>query len=379
VLRVVQKNKEHKKIIIDAAFFVHRYSNTTDGRKELLNAPAPAAVRAVEAASQHSLAPLSSLAPTDRVDSDSLCIISSFLCGCDFLRIIRVCRRWSGLRLRPVAWPSPQPCDAHSDDHVAAFYDLFEQRGVMFNVACLALRSSTAGGVRRLLERGVLDSLMPRLETDRPSDAMLSLLLHISRTDDGAHVGVLVSRGIIGKLGELIDRLGEDAVRRRACGVLAAVLYGSTAVEVDVAVQDGLIPVLVARSACDSFNDHFAVQALTYICLRGTDAHRRALLAANFLPLLLEEARHMAGSSDHDARRTELQVRKEVGFALDLLSALSLLLRTASPMDAEAAVVASSSPKAAHVLRAELAALGEHWHPAVRAQVAELLRDINLV
>jgi hypothetical protein len=279
------------------------------------------------------------------------------------------------VRLKPAAWPSPQPCDAHSDDHVAAFYDLFEQRGVMFNVACLALRSSTAGGVRLLLERGVLDSLLPRLETDRPSDAMLNLLLHISRTGDGAHVSVLVSRGIIGKLGELTGRHGEDAVRRRACGVLAAVLYGSTAVEVDVAVQDGLIPVLFALPSCGSFNDHFAVQALTYICLRGTDAHRRALFAAHFLPLLLEEVRRMAGS-DQDARRTELQVRKEVGFALDLLSALSLLLRTTSALDAEAAAAAPSSPKSAtHVARVALAALGEHWHPAVRNKVAELLRD----
>jgi hypothetical protein len=79
----------------------------------------------------------------------------------------------------------------------------------------------------------------------------------------------------------------------------------------------------------------------------------------------------------HDARRTELQVRKEVGFALDLLSALSLQLRTVSTMDAEAAVAvaAPSSQKSTHVSRAAFAALGEHWHPSVRNRVAELLRD----
>jgi uncharacterized membrane protein YozB (DUF420 family) len=79
--------------------------------------------------------------------------------------------------------------------------------------------------------------------------------------------------------------------------VLAAVLFGSTAVEVDVAVQGGLLPVLFALPSCNSLNDHFAVQALTYICLHGTDAHRRALLVAHCLPLLMEEARHMTGSS----------------------------------------------------------------------------------
>jgi len=126
--------------------------------------------------------------------------------------------------------------------------------------------------------------------------------------------------------------------------------------------------VLVALSPCDEFNDHFAVQALTYICLHGTDAHRHALLVAHCLPLLMEEARRMAGSSDHDAGGSEQELHREGSFVLDLLRALSLLLRTASAMDAESGVAAPSSTKSTRISRAAFVALGEHWHSSVRAK-----------
>jgi hypothetical protein len=108
---------------------------------------APAAIRATAAVCQQSL----TVAPVDRVDLDSLCVISSCLCGCDFLRVIRVCRRWSGLRLKPAAWPSPQPCDAHIDEHVAAFYPLFEV-DTKLPLACDAFSYIGAPGVGRLLD-----------------------------------------------------------------------------------------------------------------------------------------------------------------------------------------------------------------------------------
>jgi hypothetical protein len=155
VFRAIRKAKSGE-LLTAAAFFVFRYSVCRSGSNGPRIILAPAAVRAAGAVSQQGFRSLSQMDPVNRVDSDSLCIISSFLCGCDFLRVIRVCRRWSSLRLRPAAWPSPQPCDAHSDEHVAAFYDLFEQRGAMFNVACIAFRRTGGAGVRLLLERGVL-------------------------------------------------------------------------------------------------------------------------------------------------------------------------------------------------------------------------------
>jgi hypothetical protein len=347
--------------------------------------PAPAAIRTTEAASEQSLGSLPTMAPVHRVDSDSLCIISSFLCGCDFLRVIRVCRRWAGLRLKPVAWPSSQPCDVHIIAHVDAFYEVFERRD-SFHRACNAFRRVNAAGVCRLLELGVLDHLLPCLATDARDEysvihrcSAMDLLLQIVQSDF-AHTPLLVSRGIVGKLDRLVRDCLSDSVRSKACVVLAAVLCGCSPVDVDSAVQGGLIPVLVAFFRHDSSRGHTAVRALTYICLRGNDAHRRALVAGDVPPLLAEMA--LRRTRDSAALQPKMRLREEIDFVLDQLRALSLLLRTTKALDAEAAMTvppaaaaAARTTKAQCISRAELEPLLEHWHPSVRDEVDHLLRE----
>jgi hypothetical protein len=151
---------------------------------------------------------------------------------------------------------------------------------------------------------------------------------------------------------------------------------------VDSAVQGGLISVLVAFFRRDSSRGHTAVRALTYICLRGNDAHRRALVAGDVPPLLAELALRTTRNSA--ALQPEMRLREEIDFVVDQLRALPPLLRTAALLDAEAALAvppaaaaagAARTTKAQFISRAELEPLLEHWHPTVRDEVDHLLRD----
>jgi hypothetical protein len=345
---------------------------------------APATARAAEGASQQGLLPLSQMVPIHGVDSDSLCIISSFLCGCDFLRVIRVCRRWSGLCLKPTAWPSAQPCDAHSPQHVDAISPLYLEHDLA-PLACLAFSDLSGTGVRRLLDLGVLDLLLPHLDEACDSDlrqsSALDILQQIGQTEGGVHAPLLASRGIVGSLGELVrrhDRDDEDSFRGKACAVLAVVLRGCTSVEVDIAVQDDLLSVLVAFASRDRFHRRIVAEVLMWMCLRGTEAHRRALVVGEVLPLLSQVVQREALRSA--ARRTEDHGRLNIGLILDLLRSISLLLRTAKSLDAEAdaalpPAAAAKTTKAQRISRAGFEALQEHWHPEVRAELAKLLRE----
>jgi hypothetical protein len=341
--------------------------------------PAPAAARAVQdAMSQTRPAHMAEMVPIDSVDSDSLCIISSFLCGCDFLRVIRVCRRWSGLRLKPVAWPSPQPCDTHTNEHVATFYPMFED-DLMFPIACHAFHQINAAGVRRLLDLGVLDYLLPHLEeasvvSPRQSDA-LELLQHIGRS----HAAVLVSGGILSKLCKLLRCHPDDFRRARVCAVLAVVLHGCTSAEVDSVVQGGLIPALFAFASRHLDTTVATVQVLVHICLRGNDAHRREMVVGGALPLFVQVVQQW--TLDSAAMRPEQHDQADIDIILHLLRALSLLLRTATALDAKVAVVSASAAAAARttkvpcISRVELEPLLEHWHTGVRSKASELLRE----
>jgi hypothetical protein len=60
------------------------------------------------------------LSGMSRLDSDSLALCFSFLCGCDWFRTMRVCRRFVSLRFKPTAWPSSLPCGRHTPQLVQA-------------------------------------------------------------------------------------------------------------------------------------------------------------------------------------------------------------------------------------------------------------------
>jgi hypothetical protein len=83
---------------------------------------------------------------------------------------------------------------------VAAFYDMLK-RDHTFSYACTVLRCLGAAGLRRLLELGVLEHLLPRLDEDTGMQyAALGLLLPINSIDHFAHAPLLASHGIVGKL-----------------------------------------------------------------------------------------------------------------------------------------------------------------------------------
>jgi hypothetical protein len=317
---------------------------------------------------------------------------------------------------------------------VAAFYLLFDQQDT-FSFACDTFQSIGAAGFRRLLDVGVLDYLLPRLAPASDASFEQSPALGLLQQIGQSHAALLASGDILTKLGQLVRRHHDDFRRAKACAVLAVVLRASTfaEAEVDSAVQDGLIPVLV-RFAGSEHHEDVAVRVLMLICLRGTDAHRRALVEGNVLPLLarvvqrrmprsaasrpdqraldeihalylqLDQLRALrrelgldvgdalppSGSWLADAaqnntfssaaKKPEKQDRREVDALLDQLRALALLLRTATMMDAEAAVAtppatAAAVRKAQCISRAEFELLLEHWHPEVRAAVDELLSE----
>jgi hypothetical protein len=386
VCRVAQ-SIDDKRPIDEAAQFVSQFGYRRRHSLHVELRPiisASAAARAVEAACQQRLTSQSHMAPVDRVDSDALCVISSFLCGCDFLRVIRVCRRWAGLRLKPAAWSSAQPCDVHIDEHVAAFFPLFQWRDTVES-AFTAFLDFGSAGVRRLVEVGVLDSLLPFLEEawDRRSwqHTALWLLQQISWSDECAHASLLVSHSIFGKLNKLMHRNSKhmDYSRSRACAVLAGILYGCTCAELDATVQGGLIPVLTDFAVSGKRASDSAVEALTWICLRGDESHRHALVDGDVLPVLAEAVQHRMRSSANQS--PEQHNRWEIGHIIDLLRSISLLLRTAKSMDAAAAVAtplpsaAARKSKAHCIPCAELENFREHWHPKVRAEVANVLRE----
>jgi hypothetical protein len=240
-----------------------------------------------------------------------------------------------------------------------------------FSYACDAFWYMSVAGFRRLLEFGVLEHLLPRLEADTAKPcAALEVLLSLSSVDNFAHAPLLVSHGIIDRLGNLLrNRRSIDIVRGKACEVLTAVLGGGSSVAVDIAMQDGLIPVLVAFASRNNAYRGIAAKVLICMCLRGTEAHRRALVVGGALPLFTKLMQHMPLTVD--PKRPKDRVVGDLSFLMLLLHETRQLLRTAKVLDAEAAAAvplaaASSATKACCVPRAELERLLEHWHQEVR-------------
>jgi hypothetical protein len=122
------------------------------------------------------------------------------------------------------------------------------------------------------------------------------------------------------------------------------------------------------------------VEALTWICLRSDESHRRALVDGDVLPVLAEAVQRRLRSSANQS--PEQHNRWEIAHIIGLLHSISLLLQEAKSMDAAAAAstsppaVAARKSKAHCISRADLEPwLREHWHPALRVEVAKLLRE----
>jgi hypothetical protein len=157
--------------------------------------------------------------------------------------------------------------------------------------------------------------------------------------------------------------------------------YGSKSAEVETAVQDGVISVLLTFASRNPSSHFQAVQALMSLCLRGTKAHRRVVLAADVVPMLTGAMRHVTLSGD--PRQPKQHSYKLLIFVANLLHAQLLLLRTAKRMDAEAgvalatpSVVASRPTKVGGCIsRADIEQWCQCWHPMMRTKAAALLRE----
>jgi hypothetical protein len=201
----------------------------------------------------------------------------------------------------------------------------WDEDGNMFDLRYSGFKHLNAAGMSLLLDRGgVFDRLLQRLATDvrdgHSVEHAMEFLLHIAQSDDGAHASLLTSRGIVGKLTQLLRDCVSDFVRSKVCVVLAAVLRRCTPVDMDSVVQGGLISVLVAFFPPDACRGHTAVRVLTYLCLRGNDAHRRALVVGGALPLLTEVAQRR--TYDSAASRPDRRDLEEIDARFDPLRPL---------------------------------------------------------
>jgi hypothetical protein len=181
---------------------------------------------------------------------------------------------------------------------------------------------------------------------------------------------------------------------------MAAVFHGSTSAEVDTAVQEGLIPILLAVARNEN-NRQCAAQVLTSMCLRGNDVHRRALVAGGALPLVVNAVQQELSCSAlipsegdlvtftlREGGQVPREMMEHIDDLLDQLQAVALVLQTAKRMDEEADALAGprapttaavadphTTTKAQGRTRADLEPKPEHWSPAVRAKLTEVLEE----
>jgi len=353
-----------------------------------------------------------SFSPMSHVASDSLFLISSFLCGCDFLRVIRVCRRWARLRLTPAAWPPSRPCAAHEPAVVDAFFGLLDQPE-SYNAACIGLSSLRSGGssLRLLLQRGVLRRLLPRLSSDTPAATQRLTMVLLCRFDfSDEHVPVLTTSGAIPKLVALLSSPSVSSILRiNVCEVLHTLFHDVPAL-IDVAAAavqakgqrvepEGCLHHLLRLAAASALPGtpeeadlrvaRKSVVVLATVAHKGSEGHRRMLLSAGFLPRLLGFIVH--AGTEIAARPPLQRGGGPVESFLNRLKALEVLLQTKRAMEAEAAITAAASdtipppggmiPPAAvkdglsnAAMRAQLEPLLDHWHVGIRQHVAQIIQ-----
>jgi hypothetical protein len=348
-----------------------------------------------------------------RLDSDSLCSVISFLCGCDFLRVLHVCRRWSLLRLKPAAWPASRPCSAHSVALVNTFFPLLDIRHPeSFGAACIALSTLDTAGVRRLLKLGGLNHLLPVLSvghTSRTRIGTLGVLLRIGSLDGHQFAPLLGAAGIVPLLVRLL-LIPSWTGQYRAAAMLANVLHAAP-MQIDEALRmtapdcpatGGTVGgsacvrallVMAAAGTADSGSSD-AVDALACMVRKGTDTHRRMLLAEGVLPVLVSAIACGGAATaardpppSHSAPLPRVLHRiKEIGLLMETarmpaMAAFSSAV-SATAVDDNPSVVHASVPSHAAVaaplaasLRVQLEPLLHHWHPGIRDKIAALLHE----
>jgi hypothetical protein len=320
-----------------------------------------------------------------RLDSDSLTLVFSFLCGCDFLKAIRVNRRWLQFRFKPAAWPDSRPCGAHMPDLLSAFGNWLKN-DTTAQMACVGLAHIDASCVKVLLERGVLERLVQLLARDLDGGgetialqvAVLQVLFQIGWLNDGEHSERMCAAGVLPPVLRSV-RSPNERVNIKAITILGNLCYGGDpSVTIEAAIADDLVPVLmqhVRAYPLDQPVGHPAA-ALASIAFRGTGEHRSVLLQQGFLPIMAEFVRRYVLRSVGKA--THIRLPNEQRYLCDRLTALTNLLRTARkeavaegwPVEKIIAI-----PTTQCGARSEWEAMLEHWHPTVRKAVECFLHE----
>jgi hypothetical protein len=316
----------------------------------------------------------------------------SFLCGCDYYRTLRVCRRWTALLLRPSSWPMRLPCTFHQVAMASTIAPLLKADDSIAESACNALVALNEQGVDVLLAQNGLKQLTKLMLRDSPSLqlAAINAVFRCGWVRDGAHSSKLVDCGAFARMLQLCSS-PDVHVRGRAMVVVGNVLYGAPE-QIDVAFKANILPLVLDEIAAGVLQEAFEDPAslLASVAYRANTVQGTVMLQAGALPLLRRYVLNYA--SDSLRKPPLLRDPLEGKYVMELLKALSNLVAAAATLsEAEqvhgSALSLDSAPHASHAKsvalptplledeRPQVAALLDHWSALVREEAARYLRE----
>jgi hypothetical protein len=322
-----------------------------------------------------------------RLDSDSLTLVFSFLCGCDFLKAIRVNRRWLQFRFKAAAWPSYRPCGAHVPRLLSVFRALLS-KDCTTSAASMMLSALDGRCVRMLLDGGVLTRVVALMDSGE-SLLQFTALMILSQFGD-VEQGTFVSRmadahGVVPAVLRLL-RLPVEFVQAMATTTLATLCAASPA-HVDEVMRDGAVPVImdhVRKRDPSLFVGHPAA-ALASLALAGSEDHRRLLSSAGFLPLLSAFTLHYGKWSVK--KPPQQRMRNEAQEISNLIESLAKMISTAAAATITTTTTTAWEGRAwtgdsvAVIAREQCGPveqwrpLLEHWNPRVCEAMERFLRE----
>jgi hypothetical protein len=291
------------------------------------NIPAPAAA-AILATPPPSNATLQEQSPMARLDSDSLTLVFSFLCGCDFLKALRVNRRWLQFRFKPAAWPSYRPCGAHMPRLLSVFRTLLSA-DCTTSAASMMLSSLDGRCVRMLLEGGVLTRVVALMDSSESllQFTALMILSQFGYVEQGTFIPRMAdAHGVMPAVLPLL-RSPAEFVQAKATTTLATLCSASPS-HIEAVMRDGAVPVImeqIRKRDPSLFVGHPAA-ALASIALAGSDYHRLLLLHEGFLPLL--SAFTLRYGNWSVKKPPQQRMRNEAQELSELLTALARMVST---------------------------------------------------
>jgi hypothetical protein len=180
--------------------------------------------------------------------------------------------------------------------------------------------------------------------------------------------------GVLPELLRLIHSPHKE-IASKAITVLGNTCYGNPA-QITRVMEAGAVPVImkyIRERPVDQLVEHPAA-ALACMAFRGTDLHRRVLLREGYLPqMALYIVRYCARGAAKSVRNRD---SGEPRYIVDLLSAMSFMLRTAA-LDAPPSGVNSLQSLVMRECgpRSTFDSMLDHWSERVRDAVTNFQRE----